>query len=153
MNKTIFAASLAAAFLAPSFAFAMSPLVTVADVAAAKPKIVDLAFATQTLSWSTAGEATVELSLRCKGNDRLRAEHEDGTVSYVQCNGKNQVAYRGAVKGSVDAEVSLSSTGNRPIKVFSMLKLVDTVKGNKARVADKEKVTAKVMPAFSEDVE
>lgn len=153
MNKTIFAASLAAALLAPSSAFALSPLVKAVDVSVAKPKISEFGFESQTLAWSTVGEATAELSLRCKGNDRLRAEHEDGTISYVQCNGKNQVAYRGAVKGSAEGSVTLSSTGSRPVKVFSMLKLVDTVKGNKARVADKEKVVAKVLPTLSEDAE
>lgn len=153
MKKTI-AAIAAAALLAPVFAAAAGPSIRVLESTKTllKPEILDLSKEDgedASLSWETQGRAQEELSFRCRGKERLGLTFDGGDVSYIRCDGRLHVAYRGKADG--EGSVSFSVTGDRRVSVSSLLKLYRLeADGTVGRLVDKEKKNVKVLPKEEE---
>jgi hypothetical protein len=153
--KHLAAALAIAALLAPSITYAATPAVRIietTEVKPAKPKIVSFEAANgegEQLSWETTGDARLELAVRCKAKARLRVEHEDGVVTYVQCNGRTQVAYRSAAVSNDSSDVSLSVTGDRVVKVQATLKAFAST-GRLVKVRDVARLNVEVAPEADE---
>lgn len=159
MKKTTAALALIA-LLAPSVSYAATSF-QILDVQrrVVRPEIVsfDVEHGEEaSADWSVRGNSRVELTVRCKSAARLRVEHEDETLSYVQCNGKTQVAYRsGELMSGDESGVTLSVTGDKEVKVFTVLKVYDAARTTKRKAPrDTERATVKVAPeAEAEDEE
>lgn len=152
--KKILSALAAAALLVPSVSFA-APTFRLIDssVVAAKPEIVSFVAAEDShdLSWEAAGAGLLELSVRCRGGARMSVDHEDGTVSYVQCDGKLHPAYRFESEVGQTADVALQVTGDKAVKVYTILKIYQDKDGKKGKLADKAKVNLTVAPETEDE--
>lgn len=148
MKHAIAAATLLA-LLAPSLAAAAGPTIRVIDaVKSSKIEIVSVGVeggktAEPTVDWTVTGDARLEFAVRCSGGERLRAEHSDGTVSYVTCDGKTHAAYRDDFSNGALGEVSLTVTGEKKVRVQTILKVY---RDASARVEDSVRKSLVVLP-------
>ncbi len=147
--KKLIAALVTAALLSPTVSFA-APTVR---IIAAKPEIVSFAAAEDSsdLSWEATGAGLLELSVRCKGGARVSVDHEDGTVSYTQCDGKLHPAYRFNSETGQTANAALQVTGDKAVKVYTILKIYQDKGGKKGKLLDKAKVNLTVAPDSEEE--
>jgi hypothetical protein len=155
--KQLAAVAAAVALLSPSLAAAAGINVRVLEGAAVRPEIVSLSAESgdeSRVEWEVTGDADLELLVRCKGGERLRVEHDGGALTYVQCSGRNQIAYRADDVSGQRAGVTLSVTGDRPIRVATVLRAYDADPKNRgSRPRDIDRVTVKVLPDAEEEDE
>jgi hypothetical protein len=127
--KHALAAGTILALLAPSLAAAAGPTIRVIESEqSSKIEIVSLGLSGNkteepTLDWTITGDARLELAVRCSGGERLRVGHADGTVSYVPCDGKTRAAYRDDFDAGALGEVTLTATGDKKVRVATILKV------------------------------
>jgi hypothetical protein len=136
------------ALLAPSATFA-SVKITDITKKLVPPSIVSFQATSgedASLDWSTKGDERLELTLSCKGKQRVRVEHENGDISYVRCDGHERVAYRSPSVSGDSSGVSLSVTGKNRVDVIATLKAYAATPGKRTKVVDVAHATVKVAP-------
>jgi hypothetical protein len=127
--KHALAAGTILALLAPLFAAAAGPTIRIIEAGrSSKIEIVSLGLSGNkteepTLDWTITGDARLEFAVRCSGGERLRAEHADGTVSYVPCDGKTHAAYRDDFSLGALGDVTFTVTGDKKVRVATILKV------------------------------
>jgi hypothetical protein len=149
--KKLFALLAAAFLLAPSATFAAinARIIGVQGGRPGETKILSFEStpgADASVRWVASGSAQEDLSISCKGGERVRVAIDAQNISYVPCDGKLRTAYRGKFTDGAGRAAEISVTGDREVKVTALYKIYRDKNGDRGSLIAKKKLVVKVAP-------